>query len=613
MSNAENGKAAAINNTAIDNTAIDKASIINAADWWKQAVIYQIYPRSFKDTTGSGVGDLRGIIEKIDYIKSLNADALWLNPFYPSALADGGYDVIDYRNVDPRLGTLEDFDLLVEKVHEAGMKIIVDIVPNHTSILHEMFQKALKAAPGSPERDMYIFRDGRGPNGELPPTTWESVFGEPAWERVADGQWYLHIFAKEQPDLNWDNEKVRRDFEKTLRFWADRGADGFRIDVAHGLTKDLNRPFEELEEKKILRFECMPTDGNDPIWDRDATHEIYKEWRKIFNEYDPPLFAVAESSGHSSRLHLYARKDELGQTFNFEFAACNWVRSQFHAAIEHGIQTAEDSQSSTTWVMSNHDTIRHATRYALPQIETAGYHGIADDWLLRDGKTYIEDREKGSKRARAALMIEMALPGSAYIYQGEELGLFEVADIPWDELEDPNARRTSRSSSIKGRDGCRVPLPWTADSRGSYGFSPEFARNETAVNETDDQRKKPCAKPHLRQPGWFADYAADIQDRDSGSMLNFYRKTLDLRRKLNTSDLSLEWTEDDCESDSFDGAEGNKGGVLAFRRANGWTCITNFSAKSAKLPEGKIVLVSSPLADDRLLPQDCCAWIIEEK
>ena len=191
--------------------------------------------------------------------------------------------------------------------------------------------------------------------------------------------------------------------------------------------------------------------------------------------------------------------------------------------------------------------------------------------------------------------------------------MFEVADIPWDELEDPNARRTSRSSSIKGRDGCRVPLPWTADSRGSYGFSPEFARNETAVNETDDQRKKPCAKPHLRQPGWFADYAADIQDRDSGSMLNFYRKTLDLRRKLNTSDLSLEWTEDDCESDSFDGAEGNRGGVLAFRRANGWTCITNFSAKSAKLPEGKIVLVSSPLADDRLLPQDCCAWIIEEK
>ena len=440
--------------------------------WWKQAVVYQVYPRSFKDSRGEGLGQIAGVTEKIGYLKELGVDAIWLSPFYPSQLADGGYDVDDYRNVDPKLGTMDDFDALAKAAHADGIKIVVDIVPNHSSNLHEWFKAALAAKPGSLERDRYIFRDGKGPNGDEPPTNWQNHFGGPAWTRVPDGQWYLHMFTKEQPDWNWKNEDVRADFIKTLRFWLDHGADGFRVDVAHGLAKDLDR--DDLDRWHLAEGDDMVDDGTHPLWDRNEVHEIYREWRRVFDRYNPPRSAVAEAWVLPERQYLYARPSELGQTFNFEFAKATWTYDDMHSAIEKGLKAAVESDSASTWVLSNHDVPRVATRYALPQIKATRYHQIALDWLLRDGSSYDEDRELGERRARAALLLELALPGSAYVYQGEELGLFEVADIPWDALEDPTATNTHGPKREKGRDGCRVPLPWVAADDpaqgGSFGF-----------------------------------------------------------------------------------------------------------------------------------------------
>ena len=484
---------------------------IDTADpalWWKQAVVYQVYPLSHKDSCGTGLGSIAGVTEKIDYLAELGVDAIWLSPFYPSQLADGGYDVDDYRNVDPKLGTMDDFDELARSAHKRGIKVVVDIVPNHSSNLHEWFKAALAAAPGSPERDRYIFRDGKGPNGDQPPTDWIASFGGPAWTRVPDGQWYLHMFTKEQPDWNWKNPEVRADFIKPLRFWLDHGADGFRVDVAHGLAKDLDR--DDLESYKVCEH-VLPSDGSHPLYDRDEVHDIYREWRKVFNEYNPPAFAVAEAWVNPDRQHLYASTEELGQVFNFEFAKKDWIRDDMHLAIEEGLESAERSGSSATWVMSNHDVPRHASRYGLPQVPASSHHQLAKDWLLRDGTTYEENRELGAKRARAAILMELALPGSTYIYQGEELGLPEVADIPWNKLEDPTAFNSVREQIEKGRDGCRVPLPWVAADApklddpddefghdGSFGFSPAGAEHD----------------PHLPQPKWYKDFAVDVEDAD---------------------------------------------------------------------------------------------------
>jgi alpha-glucosidase len=576
-------------------------------DWWKQAVVYQIYPRSFKDVNGDGLGDIAGVTEKMDYLKNLGVDAIWLSPFYPSDLADGGYDVIDYRNVDPRLGTMEDFDAMAKAAHEAGIKVIVDIVPNHTADKHVFFQEALAAEPGSPARDRYIFRDGRGEHGELPPNDWQSFFGGPAWARVADGQWYLHLFDKAQPDVNWKNPDIHEEFKKTLRFWSDHGTDGFRIDVANGLAKDLeSKPLEELGREYSV-VGVLNHDFSHPLFDRREVHDIYREWRKVFNEYDPPRFAVAEAWVVPEHQHLYASMDELGQSFNFDFAQANWYADEFREAIDAGLKAAaETGGSTTTWVMNNHDVPRSPSRYGLPQVKGAPYHQLPHDWLLRDGTTYPENRELGTRRARAAALMELGLPGAAYIYQGEELGLFEVADIPWDHLEDPTAFHTTRNTMDKGRDGCRVPLPWKAGTP-TFGFSPATKHEGAGVDAS--QAGDPCEKPHLPQPQWFADYAVDREDTDSGSMLNLYRKALGLRHEWMTADTTLTWLDCDRSSGKPDGAEGHTGGTIAFRRANGWASVTNFGAEPAELPAGDILLVSGPLTDDGRLPQDTTAWI----
>ena len=556
-------------------------------DWWRQAVVYQIYPRSFKDSTGNGIGDIRGITERMDHLSALGVDAIWLSPFYPSPLEDGGYDVADYRNVDPLLGTMQDFAGMVSAAHDRHIRVIVDLVPNHTSSRHPWFQEALHAPRESSARDRYIFRDGRGANGELPPTDWTCGFGGPAWERVEDGQWYLHMWSVGQPDLNWNNEEVRRDYLDTIRFWSDCGVDGFRVDAAQSLVKDMDR--DDLNDWS-LQYDALPSDGSHPMYDRNELHDVYREWRRVFNEYDPPRFAVAEAWVNPARQYLYASADELGQVFNFEFAKADWTAEGMRRAIASGLAAARESGSTTTWVMSNHDVPRHASRYGLPQVPARGYHQIAQDWLLRNGGSYMEDRALGTHRARAAILLELALPGSAYIYQGEELGLFEVADIPWTELEDPTAFHSgdgNPSATRKGRDGCRVPLPWRHDAADGFGFSPAGSG----------------AEPHLPQPAWFSCLNAQDEADDPDSMLALYRRAIAMRKTLEGMTSGTAGT-----ASSVAWRPENGGDIIAFERGN-WICITNFGAEPTPLPQGEVVLSSAELMPDSTVPSDATVWL----
>lgn len=541
--------------------------LVNDKNWWRQAAIYQIYPRSFKDSDGDGLGDIRGIIEKADYLASLKLDAVWLSPFYPSALADGGYDVDDYRNVDPRLGTLEDFDEMVTALHARGIRIFVDIVPNHSSDRHVWFQEALASEPGSAARNRYIFRDGLGEKGELPPSDWPSHFMPSAWSRTTNadgtpGQWYLHLFAPEQPDFNWDNREIQEDFLTTLRFWSDRGVDGFRIDVAHGLKKDLSEPFRSYP--KILEF-ANPLTGDDVLFDRNELHDIYREWRQVFDEYDPPRVAVAEAYVRAERRVLYARPDELGQAFNFDLLESDYNATNFRKLISDAIELAGQHGSSSTWVLSNHDKVRHATRYGLPD----GFD--CWQWLATDGHDPKPDIELGLNRAKAAILMLMALPGCVYMYQGEELGLPEVADLPAAQLQDPIWERYNHTK--KGRDGCRVPLPWSA-----HGTSFGFGSNGS----------------HLPQPEIFGQYAVEVQEFGD-STLNFYRHALSLRKELQSAE-ELTWHETGDDE------------VLHFSRPGGWHCIHNFSGKDFKLPAGEVLINSRALVDGKL-PAAAAVWI----
>jgi len=537
------------------------------AHWWRNAVVYQIYPRSFADANGDGIGDLNGIISRVDYLAALGIDAVWMSPFYPSALADGGYDVDDYMDVDPRIGTLEQFDTLVEKLHENGIRVFVDVVPNHSSDRHAWFQEALAAPKGSAARDRYIFRDGRGENGELPPSDLASHFGPEGWTRTADGQWYMHLFTKEQPDFNWDNPEVNQYFLDTLRFWSDRGVDGFRIDVAHALKKKLDR----LPDRHSFALSVMKDDGSDPLFDRDEVHDVYRQWRAVFNEYDPPRVAVAEAWVHPNRRPPYASEDGLGQAFNFDLLASGWDATQFKHVISDNLHSSAESGSSSTWVLSNHDVIRHATRLVIPGYGTSedGFD-IENQWYQNHRFDHGLDLDLGLRRAKAATLLMFALPGSSYIYQGEELGLHDVLDIPADQMQDPQWHRGE--GKFKSRDGCRVPLPWEPTG-SSFGFGAGGA--------------------HLPQPDWYADVAASVQEEDDSSTLSLYRSALALRRKLYESD-ELEWVD-------------LAPGLLAFRRSPKWISITNFTDEPIAIT-GE-VLISSDEVVDGMLPGNSTAWL----
>jgi len=534
--------------------------------WWRTAVVYQIYPRTFADSNGDGIGDLPGITSRVPYLRELGVDAVWLCPFYPSALADGGYDVDDYCNVDPRFGTLADFDALITVLHSAGLKVLIDIVPNHSSNRHPWFVEALASRPGSAARDRYIFRWGAGSAGDQPPNDWQSQFGGPAWEPAGDGQWYLHLFAAEQPDLNWHNQQVRADFRRTLRFWADRGVDGFRVDVAHGLIKDLNEPYQPWSRLSDI----TRPDGSHPLWDREELPEVYREWRQVFGSYDPPRIAVAEAAVHPTRRHRYGA-DGLGMAFNFEMQEADWDPADYRRVIDSGLGDLAKG-NTPTWLLGCHDTPRVATRYGLPRQDGGTAQQIARQWLLTDGRQPSVDPTLGQRRARAAIMVLLALPGSTYIYQGDELGLPEVPDLPAEELQDPMAIRSKGKE--KGRDGCRVPLPWTTDGP-SFGFGPGPARPP--------------------QPPWYGEYSVDGQSTQRDSTLALYRATLALRRTLLAGD-DFAWQ--DTGSDN----------VMAFRRAGAWLSITNFGPRSFAMPAGDLMLASSPLDLDQL-PTDTTAWL----
>lgn len=527
-------------------------------DWWRSAAIYQVYLRSFADANGDGIGDLAGLRQRLPYLHDLGVDALWLTPFYPSPMIDGGYDVADYRDVDPMFGTLTEFDDMIVDAHALGLRIIVDLVPNHTSSEHPWFQAALAATPGSPERARYHFAAGLGAAGELPPNDWESIFGGPAWTRLPDGQWYLHLFDSAQPDLNWRNPEVRTEFEEVLRFWLDRGVDGFRIDVAHGMIKAEGLPDVGFGQHTGQRQVELLGKSRLPYFDQDEVHNIYRAWRPILDSYPGGRMAVAEAWAETpQRLARYIGPDELHQAFSFDFLDAHWSADSFRKVIDSSLAESAVINAPTTWVLSNHDKQRHVTRYG--------------------------DGPAGLRRARAAALLMLALPGCAYVYQGEELGLPEVLDLPDDLRQDPQYLRTGQS-----RDGCRVPIPWSGEL-APYGFGPAGS-----------------ALSWLPAPATWRELSVAAQHGVPDSTLELYRTALRIRRAhpaLAIAAAQLVWQE-------------GRPGVLAFTRtaADGTalTCVVNISdAPAVSTGYGEPLIASVPLTREEsgyLVPVDAAAW-----
>ena len=516
--------------------------------WWRAAVFYEIYVRSYSDANSDGVGDLRGITNRLDHLVDLGVDGLWLTPFYPSPMRDHGYDVANPRDVDPRFGSLADFDLLVDAARARGLRMIVDIVPNHSSNEHPWFREALVSAPGSDARARYHFRDGTGPGHSEPPNNWQSVFGGIAWTRV-DQQWYLHLFTPEQPDLNWHHPAVPADYEQTLRFWLDRGVDGFRIDVAHGLFKDRDLPSTGTGSSlDLLADRLEPT----PIWNQPEVHDIYRRWHAICHEYAQSPVLVGEVwIGDPAAVASYVRADELQLAFNFRLLFSEWDAPTYRRAIDQSLSELHAVGAPPTWVFGNHDVQRQVTRYGGEAL--------------------------GERRARAAVMLLLALPGSAFLYQGDELGLPDVR-LPDKALQDPIWERSGHT--IRGRDGCRVPLPW-AGAAPAYAFSP-------------------TATPSwLPMPTDWQPLTVEAQQTDPGSMLALHRAALGQRkREPALGDGVLEW-------------QPSPATVLDFVRPHpdgSVRCIVNLGSGPIRLPPGELLLGSAMQQGD-VLPPDTAVWL----
>jgi alpha-glucosidase len=525
--------------------------------WWHSAAIYELYVQSFADDGGEGgipdgVGDLVGAQSRLPYLAKLGVDAIWFTPWYPSPLSDAGYDVADYRDIAPRFGTLAEADALIAAAHRHGIRTIIDLVPNHCSDQHPWFQAALAAPPGTPERERFWFRPGRGPNGEQPPNNWQSRFGGPAWSRVRDGEWYLHIFAPGQPDFNWGNPAVRAEFDDILRFWFDRGVDGIRIDTAAMLTKD----------EALPDLDAAPAAAH-PYVDRDDVHDVYRSWRAIADDYGGRVLIGEIWLDDTARLARYTRPDELHTVFNFPYLSCPWDAARLRAVIDGTLAQS----APPTWVLSNHDVDRHVSRY-----------GRADTSFDLDNRDHSQpvDLELGTRRARAAALLTMALPGAVYIYQGEELGLWEVEDIPDEKRQDPIWHRTQGTDP--GRDGARVPLPWRG-TEPPFGFSAPRA----------------SAPPWLPQPKEWRELTVEAEDGDPASMLELYRAGLRIRREQLTGGQELNWLPAPA-------------GVLDFDRG-GVRCIANLSPAPVPLPPGLSVLLASGPLQAGALPPDSTAWL----
>ncbi|MGI3782068.1 MAG: glycoside hydrolase family 13 protein, partial [Janthinobacterium lividum] len=531
---------------ALSTTQGTAVALVGDGGWWRSAVVYQVYPRSFADSDGDGVGDLPGVSAHLGDLAALGVDAVWLSPFYPSPQVDGGYDISDYCGVDPLLGTLDDVDVLLAEAHRLGLRVIVDVVPNHTSSAHPWFVAALAAAPGSPERDRYLFRDE--------PTDWMSVFGGPAWTQVPDGQWYLHLFDSAQPDLNWTSASVRADFDDVLRFWLDRGVDGFRIDVGHGLVKDPTFP----------SFPGSPlatgAKQQAPYWDQEGVHDLHRHWRRLADSYaDRPRMLCGEVNVGVDRAVRYVRPDELHQVFNWPFLVTHWEPVALRTVVDESVSAYGGVGAAPSWVLGNHDTLRVASRFGYPVGEAP----------RRVGPRSVQpDVELGLRRARAAALLMLALPGSAYVYQGDELGLGEHTTLADADRQDPAFART-RGEDL-GRDGCRVPLPWEADAP-NLGFG--------------------AGRPWLPQPEAYAALARDRQRQDPASTLALWTEAIRLRRDLGLGGGEVTWTSAPDDA------------VLAL--SNGPVRVTaNLSGSTVGLPADAEVLLSSEPGSGREVPPD---------
>jgi alpha-glucosidase len=550
----------------MDSTVLHKS--IKSPKWWRTAVIYQIYPRSFADGNGDGIGDLVGTTARLESLRSLGIDAIWFSPFFKSPQKDAGYDVADYKTIDPLFGTNEEFYDLLAKAHSLGLRIIVDIVPNHSSDQHELFQAALKAAPGSPEREIYIFRDGKGANGELPPNNWESVFGGNAWTRTTKpdgtpGQWYLHIFDSSQPDFNWENPKVTELFEDILSFWLDKGVDGFRIDVAHGLVKEVGLPDVKVGATHVV------DETEHPFWGQEGVHDIIRGWRKLLNRYDDRAMCAEAWVLPLSRMAKWVREDEYHQTFNFGYLETPWEREPLEKVVAESLREFGKVGAPSTWVLSNHDTIRHTSKYGVPSIPLHG-QGIGPD-------SEQPDEAMGLRKARAASAFMLGLPGGAYIYQGEELGLPEHTMLEGKYRQDPTWFRTNGEKV--GRDGCRVPLPWEANGGTSFGF------NTTG-------------KSWLPAPESFKRYARDAQEGVAGSTLELYKRLIKERKEFAMGSGEFRFAPE-YSSDS----------TLAYTN-NGVLVISNFGPDSVNVPAGKLLVTTQhDLTVEGVLEHDQTAWI----
>jgi alpha-glucosidase len=547
-------------------TAGGRGSVAVESDaaWWKPAVVYQVYIRSFADGNGDGIGDIAGLISRIPYLAQLGVDAVWINPWYPSPMADAGYDVADFRAIEPSYGTLAEAEEFIAAAHDVGIRVILDIVPNHTSDQHAWFKAALADEPGA--RDRYLFRPGRGRDGELPPNDWQSVFGGPAWTRIEDGSWYLHLFAPAQPDLNWEHPEVRGEFESVLAFWFDKGVDGFRIDVAHGMVKAAGLPDGGGPNG-------VQHNQTHPAWDQDGVHEIYRGWRTVANRYAPERVFIAEAWVPSNeRLARYLRPDELHTAFQFDFLRAPWRASSLHMVIDDAIAGAASVGAPPTWVLSNHDVPRTVTRYSRSQPDGPN----ESEWERSRWAEEAADHDLGRRRARAGALLQLALPGTAYIYQGEELGLEEVEDLPDEVRQDPTWVQSGFTDV--GRDGCRVPLPWSGDAV-PYGFSPEGS----------------TAPTWLPQPANWGGLTAEAQAADPDSFLNLYRAALAARRLLWDHNAQVRWLDVSVD-------------VLAFARGDG-QCWVNTGPVDVDLPSGMTVVVASVPGVQHRLPPDAAVWL----
>ena len=538
-----------------------------SSEWWRSAIIYQIYPRSFVDGNGDGMGDLPGITSRLGSLASLGIDAIWLSPFMRSPQKDAGYDVSDYTDVDPLFGTLADFDAMVGRAHELGLRVLVDLVPNHTSDQHKWFQAALAAPKGSPERAFYHFKEGKGLDGELPPNNWLSMFGGPAWTRVEDGSWYCHLFDSSQPDLNWENPAVQEAFEEILRFWLDRGVDGFRVDQPHAMGKVDGLPDHPDVDRAGAGF--IEGEPSPPMWFQESVHSIFRRWRQILDSYPGERAMCGEAYVLPlSFMALWVRNDEFHQTFNFRYLDSEWKPEILFASINESFKAFDEVGAPSTWVLSNHDIIRHATRMG----------GVVGRPTASDGigpNDPQPDRELGLRRARGATLFTLGLPGSTYLYQGEELGLPEHTTIAEEFRQDPTFFRTG--GKRVGRDGCRVPLPWESGAGASNGF------NETG-------------KAWIPQPAIYAEYSRDQQDGIEGSTLEMYKHALRLRKELGLGNGSFDWE-----------PEYTNATTLGYRNGS-VLVIHNFGREAIALPAGDVIASSANAASVGIEP-DQTVWL----